>query len=176
MKFISYTLVGLFVWSQTATAEISLTSDSVVNGKINKIHACRKKAGKDKSIQISASNLPAGTKSVSIILDDPDAIKPAGKIWVHWNVFNVPVATSDFSLDIGTKPAGTIGKGHGGSGYKGMCPPDGKHTYRIAIYAQKEDVKAKASGFSAVKYTLERFEKDFSSSIIEKAHIEGTFR
>lgn len=176
MKFISYTLVGLFVWSQTATAEINLTSDSIINGKINKIHACRKKGGKDKSIQISASNLPAGTKSVSIILDDPDAIKPAGKIWVHWNVFNVPVATSDFSLDIGTKPAGTIGKGHGGSGYKGMCPPDGKHTYRIAIYAQKEDVKAKASGFSAVKYTLERFEKDFSTSIIEKAHIEGAFR
>ena len=51
---------------------------------------------------------------------------------------------------------GTIGKGHSGSGYKGMCPPDGKHTYRIAIYAQKEDVKAKASGFSAVKYTFRK--------------------
>ena len=64
--------------------------------------------------------------------------------------------------------------------YKGMknstSPPDGEHTYRIAIYAQKEDVKAKATGFSAVKYTLERFEKDFGSSIIEKSLIEGTFK
>ncbi|MEC8654503.1 MAG: YbhB/YbcL family Raf kinase inhibitor-like protein, partial [Pseudomonadota bacterium] len=116
------------------------------------------------------------TKSITIIVDDPDAIKPAGKVWVHWNVFNIPVTTSDFSLDVGTKPAGTIGKGHGGSGYKGMCPPDGEHTYRIAIYAQKEDVKAKATGFSAVKYKLERFEKDFGSSIIEKSLIEGTFK
>ena len=176
MKFVSLFFVGFLVWSQTANAEINLTSESVVDGKISKVHACRKKGGKDKSIQISASSLPAGTKSISIIVDDPDAIKPAGKVWVHWNVFNIPVTTSDFSLDVGTKPAGTIGKGHGGSGYKGMCPPDGKHTYRIAIYAQKEDVKAKATGFSAVKYTLERFEKDFGSSIIEKALIEGTFK
>ena len=115
-------------------------------------------------------------KSVSIILDDPDAIRPAGKIWVHWNVFNVPVTTSDFSLDIGAKPAGTIGKGHGGSGYKGMCPPDGQHTYRIAIYAQSNDVEAKVTGFNAVRYTMERFEKDFKKSIIEKVHIEGTFK
>jgi len=176
MKFISYILIGLFVWSQTATAEINLTSKSVVDGKINKIHACRKKGGKDKSIHISASNLPAGTKSVSIILDDPDAIKPAGKIWVHWNVFNIKVNGDSYSLSSGKKPSGTIGKGHGGSGYKGMCPPDGKHTYRIAIYAQKENVKAKASGFSAVKYTLERFEKDFSDSIIQKVMITGDFK
>ena len=176
MKFVSLFFIGFFLWSQTANAEINLTSESVVDGKISKIHACRQKGGKDKSIQISASNLPADTKSISIIVDDPDAIKPAGKVWVHWNVFNIPVTTSDFSLDVGTKPAGTIGKGHGGSGYKGMCPPDGKHTYRIAIYAQKEDVKAKATGFSAVKYTLEKFEKDFGSSIIEKALIEGTFK
>ena len=119
------------MWSQETNAEINLTSESVVDGKISKIHACRQKGGKDKSIQISASNLPADTKIIESLpnfsyfhnssifdtlsklkrcaLDDPDAIKPAGKVWVHWNVFNIPVTTSDFSLDVGTKPAGTIG-------------------------------------------------------------------
>ena len=90
--------------------------------------------------------------------------------------FNIPVSGESFSLPSGKKPKGTIGKGHSGSGYSGMCPPDGKHTYRIAIYAQKEDVKAKTSGFSAVKYTLERFEKDFSGSIIEKINVTGDFK
>ena len=79
MKFVLFFFVGLMVWSKSANAEINLTSESVVDGKIGKIHACRQKGGKDKSIQISALNLPADTKSISIILDDPDAIKPAGK-------------------------------------------------------------------------------------------------
>ena len=122
----------------TGVNEINLTSESVVGGKIDKIHACRQKGGKDKSIQISASNLPADTKSVSIILDDPDAIKPAGKVWVHWNVFNIPVNTSEFTLDVGTKPAGTIGKGHGGSGYKGMCPlMESIHTELLSMPRKK---------------------------------------
>ena len=151
MKFVSLFFVGFLVWSQTANAEINLTSESVVDGKKSKIHACRQKGGKDKVFKFLHRSACRYEKYFHNV-DDPDAIKPAGKVWVHWNVFNIPVTTGDFSLDVGTKPAGTIGKGHGGSGYKGMCPPDGKHTYRIAIYAQKEDVKAKATGFNAVKY------------------------
>ena len=48
MKFVSLFFVGFFLWSQTANAEINLTSESVVDGKISKIHACRQKGGKDK--------------------------------------------------------------------------------------------------------------------------------
>ena len=69
MKFISLFFAGFLVWSQTANAEINLTSKSVVDGKISKIHACKQKGGKDKSIEISASNLPADTKSISIIFE-----------------------------------------------------------------------------------------------------------
>ena len=176
MNIILSTFFSFLITTQFAFAEMKLTSEGIVNGKINKIHACSKKGGKNVSPQLSLSGIPTGTKSVSIIMDDPDAIKPAGKIWVHWNVFNIKVNGENFSLSSGKKPDGTVGKGHKGSGYNGMCPPDGKHTYRIAIYAQKDNVKAKASGFSAVKYTLERFEKDFSKSIIEKVMITGDFK
>ena len=175
-KFMIFSFFAYIISTQSSFAEMKLSSESIVDGKIQKEHACRKKGGKDKSPHLSLSGIPNGTKSITIIMDDPDAMKPAGKIWVHWNVFNIPVSGESFSLPSGKKPEGTIGKGHKGSGYKGMCPPDGKHTYRIAIYAQKEDVKAKASGFSAVKYTLERFEKDFSGSIIEKINITGDFK
>ena len=175
-KVIILTFFSFILSSQFAFAEMKLISEGISNGKINKLHACSRKGGKDVSPQLALSGIPNGTKSISIIMDDPDAVKPAGKIWVHWNVFNIKVNGESYSLSTGKKPSGTIGKGHGGSGYKGMCPPDGKHTYRIAIYAQKENVKAKASGFSAVKYTLERFEKDFSDSIIQKVMITGDFK
>ena len=179
MKYFKFIICSFFAYiisTHSSFAEMKLLSDSIVDGKINKIHACSKKGGKNKSPHLSLSGIPNGTNSITIIMDDPDAMKPAGKIWVHWNVFNIPVSSESFALPSGKKPKGTIGKGHSGSGYSGMCPPDGKHTYRIAIYAQKEDVKAKASGFSAVKYTLERFEKDFSSSIIEKIIVTGDFK
>ena len=176
MRLLAYVITLVFLLTGHSFAQIEVRSSDVVDGKIVKESACRKKGGKDKSPQISITNIPSGTKSISIIMDDPDAIKPAGKIWVHWNVFNIPVDGNTFILDRGAKPAGIIGKGHSGSGYKGMCPPDGKHEYRIAVYAQKEDVKAKATGFSAVKYTLERFEKDFGPAIIQKSVLTGTFK
>ena len=58
--------------------------------------------------------IPEGTKSLSIIMDDPDAVPVGGKIFVHWNVFNIPVNGTTYSLDLGAKPIGTIGKGHRG--------------------------------------------------------------
>ena len=176
MRLFTYFIVLVFVLTGHSFAQIAVNSTDVVDGKIFKESACRKKGGNDKSPQISITNIPSGAKSISIIMDDPDAMKPAGKIWVHWNVFNIPVDSETLVLDRGAKPAGIIGKGHSGGGYKGMCPPDGKHEYRIAVYAQKEDVKAKATGFSTVKYTLERFEKDFGSAIIQKSVLAGTFQ
>ena len=176
MKLFLCLVALVFLWTGNSFAQIVINSSDVIDGKIVKESACRKKGGKDKSPQISVKNIPNGTKSISIIMDDPDAIKPAGKIWVHWNVFNIPVDGDTFALDRGAKPAGVVGKGHSGSGYKGMCPPDGKHKYRIAVFAQNKDVKAKATGFSAVKYTLERFEKDFASAIIQKSILFGTFK
>ena len=173
--FLYITLLPIVSISNSAFANMSATSESIVNGKIKLENACTKKGGKNLSPQINVVGIPEGTKSLSIIMDDPDAVPVGGIIFVHWNVFNIPVNGTTYSLDLGAKPKGTIGKGHRGKGYSGMCPPDKEHTYRIAIYAQKGNVKAKASGYNAVKYTLEKFEKNFSSSVIEKTVINGDF-
>ena len=164
--------IALIFSTQNSFGEMALSSNSILEGKIIIESACKNKGGRDVSPQLSLTGIPEGAKSISIIMDDPDAIKPAKKIWVHWNVFNISVSGSDYILSAGEKPNGLIAKGHGGIGYKGMCPPDGKHTYRIAIYAQKEDVNAKKSG----KYTLERFEKKFGNLIIDKISITGDFK
>ena len=38
---------------------------------------------------LTISGIPEGTKSLTLIMDDPDAMEPAGKVWVHWVVWNI---------------------------------------------------------------------------------------
>jgi len=83
------------------------------------------------------SGLPATTKSIALIVDDPDA--PA-KTWVHWVAFDIP--NSARSLPEAVKPSETIPGGgkqgkndFGRLGYGGPCPPSGTHRYFFKIYA-----------------------------------------
>ena len=170
-------LISTFaIFISPAKAEMTLSSSSISSGKIDKAHACQNHGGNNKSIPIDIKGIPAGTSHLAIIMDDPDAQSVAGYTWVHWNVFNINVSSDVFSLATGQKPAGDIGKNDGSSrGYGGMCPPNGKHTYRVAVFALKEKVDVKISGFSAKTYTIEAFEKKFKNSIIEKTVLNGDF-
>ena len=59
------------------------------NAGIPKIYTCQ---GKDISPALSWSGLPAGTQSLALIVDDPDAPDPAAPkmTWVHWVLYNIP--------------------------------------------------------------------------------------
>ena len=46
------------------------------------------------SPHLKFNNIPENTESLALIMDDPDAIKPAGKVWDHWIVFNIPASTT----------------------------------------------------------------------------------
>ena len=163
-------------FGQMVLADMSVNSSSFVNDMIAKVHACNKMGGKNQSPPVSITGLPDGSSHIAIIMDDPDAKPVAGKTWVHWNVFNIEVEGNNYSIDAAKKPEGLIGKNSGGSGYGGMCPPNGKHTYRLAAFALKEAVKVKASGWGGKAYTIEKFEKDFKASILAKAVITGDFK
>lgn len=85
--------------------------------------------------------VPEGTESVALIVDDPDAPDPAAPkmTWVHWVLYNIPAATS--GLPEGTTsddlPAGTL-EGLNDwkeTGYRGPCPPIGRHRYFFKLYA-----------------------------------------
>lgn len=167
------TFVG---FSQLALADMAIESASFVDGKIAKVHACTKMGGKNQSPPLSISGLPSDATHIAIIMDDPDAKSVAGKTWVHWNVFNIKAEGDGYSIAAAKKPNGLIGKNSGGSGYGGMCPPNGKHTYRLATFALNEEVKVKASGWSGKAYTIDKFEKDFKGSILAKAMITGDFK
>jgi len=106
----------------------------VENSAIPKKHTCD---GPDVSPALEWSGAPAGTKSLALIADDPDA--PLGT-WTHWIAWNIP---PDNSLREGVQKTETLADGtrQGKNdfrriGYGGPCPPPGKpHRYFFKLYA-----------------------------------------
>jgi hypothetical protein len=83
------------------------------------------------------SGAPKETKSVALIIDDPDA--PRG-IFTHWVIFNIPASDNSLSENIpasGVLPNGATQGSNGGGriGYTSPCPPSGTHHYVFHLYA-----------------------------------------
>ncbi|MBI1934862.1 YbhB/YbcL family Raf kinase inhibitor-like protein [Candidatus Woesearchaeota archaeon] len=98
------------------------------NGSIPSEFTCD---GSDLSPPLDISDVPANSKSLVLISDDPDA--PAGT-WDHWVVFNIPPSTNRILK--GNEPKGIPGKNSWGrAGYGGPCPPSGTHRYFFRLYA-----------------------------------------
>jgi hypothetical protein len=155
-----------------AEARMELSSSSIVGGQIARPHACRGKGGSDQPLQLTIRGIPADAKFVSIVADDPDAMKPAGKVWVHWNVFNVPVHGGELAIAAGQQLAGEAGHTSGGGrGYEGMCPPDGVHTYRFAVFATRDKLQVDAGK----PWTIDAFERQYASQFAGNAMITGRF-
>jgi Raf kinase inhibitor-like YbhB/YbcL family protein len=86
--------------------------------------------GEDVNPPLQIDGIPAGTSSLAIIMEDPDA--PNGT-FDHWLVWNIPPATNIIG---GDSVPGICGKnGSGDTGYYGPCPPSGVHRYYFYVYA-----------------------------------------
>lgn len=87
------------------------------------------------------TDVPPGTKSLALIIDDPDAPDPGAPkmTWVHWVVYNIPPDTHGLPETMsaeGLPPGALQGLNdwqH--AGYQGPCPPIGKHRYFFKLYA-----------------------------------------
>jgi Raf kinase inhibitor-like YbhB/YbcL family protein len=91
--------------------------------------------GEGKSPPLAWANLPQGTQSVALLVDDPDA--PHGT-FTHWVYFNIPTATSVLAEDAATNipVLGVQGKNSKGEkGWAPPCPPSGTHHYHFKVYA-----------------------------------------
>ena len=118
---------------------LTLTSKSFLhNAEIPPNYTCD---GKDISPELSWTKIPDGTRSLVLIVDDPDAPDPAEPkmTWVHWILYNIPADTNGLSEDVQTKefPPGTL-QGINDwqrTGYGGPCPPIGNHRYFHKLYA-----------------------------------------
>jgi Raf kinase inhibitor-like YbhB/YbcL family protein len=86
--------------------------------------------GDDVNPPLTIDGVPEGTKSLLLIVDDPDA--PSG-IWNHWLVWNIPPETRKIEENTapGTEGMSTSRK----HDYGGPCPPYGTHRYFFKVYA-----------------------------------------
>ncbi|WP_428326152.1 YbhB/YbcL family Raf kinase inhibitor-like protein [Nitrosopumilus sp.] len=81
------------------------------------------------------SDVPESTKSLALIMDDPDAMGAVGKVWVHWVLWNISKDVE--KIDENSIPENSI-EGEtdfGEIGYGGPAPPDKEHTYIFKLYA-----------------------------------------
>lgn len=118
------------------SSKLILSSSAFESGStIPKKYTCD---GDDVSPELSWGEVPDGTDTFALIVDDPDA---PGKVFTHWVLFNLPASTTGLeegitAVDILKKGASQGKNDLGQAGYTGPCPPPGKpHRYRFHIYA-----------------------------------------
>ena len=118
---------------------MELTSSAFVqHGEIPPRYTCD---GEDLSPPLSWSDLPPGTKSLALIVDDPDAPDPKAPkmVYVHWVLYNIPPDAAGLAEAVRASglPRGTREgvNDWGRTGYGGPCPPIGTHRYFHKLYA-----------------------------------------
>jgi Raf kinase inhibitor-like YbhB/YbcL family protein len=132
--------------------------------------------GANVSPPLAWSGAPDRTRSLALIMDDPDAPDPAAPkmTWVHWVLYNIPPGADRLPEAVAPKalPKGTL-QGLNDwkqTGYGGPCPPIGRHRYFHKLYAL--DIVFEDLGTPA-KATLE---KAMKGHILAEAELIGTYR
>ena len=98
-------------------------------------------SGEDVSVPLAWEGVPGGTRSLALIVDDPDAPDPDAPkmVWVHWVLYNIPTDIDGLPENITTEtlpPGASEGINDWQRvGYGGPCPPIGRHRYFHKLYA-----------------------------------------
>ncbi|MDA8157267.1 MAG: YbhB/YbcL family Raf kinase inhibitor-like protein [Actinomycetota bacterium] len=155
--------------AETATAATTKTAFSISSpsfkdrGDIPGKYTCK---GEDVSPPLVIRNVPERTKSLALIVDDPDA--PA-QVWTHWLVWNIRPDTD--KIESGDAPSGAIVgiNDFRRNDYGGPCPPSGTHRYFFKLYALDKMLDLKTGA------TKEELESAMRGHIIQSTHIVGLF-
>ena len=128
--------------------------------------------GDDISPEFSWKDAPKETKSFVLILHDPDAPRRNG--FTHWVVYNIPAEVSRITENVPQEATisgiGSQAKNDAGQiGYKGPCPPSGKHRYIARLYALSAQLPVKpGAAYTDVITAMEKL-------VIEEAELLGTY-
>ncbi len=125
--------------------------------------------GQDISPDLAWKNIPEGTQSLALIMDDPDA---PGGTWVHWVVVDMPADLTGLPEDVGVKPGGGIDGNNSWrrTGYGGPCPPRGTHRYFFKLYALDSFLELDPG------VTRYQVEKAMEGHILGMGQLMGTYR
>lgn len=161
IKFNKLLLAFLFFSTLASAENFTLKSPDFLNNQM--IPAKFTCNGQNISPALSWENIPPDTKSLILIMDDPDA--PNGT-WTHW-ILNIP--PKENHLDVNNKKF-TFGlNSWQKKAYGGPCPPSGIHHYIFTLYAL--DKKYVATDI----LTNKKFSDEMKNVIIEKATLVGIY-
>jgi Raf kinase inhibitor-like YbhB/YbcL family protein len=142
LRLLSLLAALLATAAPSATKEVAsmtLTSPAFsANGSIPSRHTCD---GDDVSPALHWGGVPSGTKALALIVADPDAPDPkAPKMtWVHWVIYDLPPDLTGLTEGVSPAalPRGTREGNNdwGKTGWRGPCPPVGRHRYVHTLYA-----------------------------------------
>ena len=131
--------------------------------------------GADSSPPLEWSGAPDGTRSLALIVDDPDAPDPAKpqRVYVHWLVYDIPVSAQRFSENAakGGLPPGAMqgSNDFGKQTYGGPCPPIGRHRYFFKLYALDTELKGLKNPTKA------QLEKAMQGHVLDNTQLIGTY-
>ncbi|MFT4892870.1 MAG: Raf kinase inhibitor-like YbhB/YbcL family protein [Candidatus Nanohaloarchaea archaeon] len=116
---------------------------------------------------LEISSVPDGAESLVLLMDDPDAREPAGKIWDHWTAWNIDPSKTEIGEgeSIGVEGITDFGS----QGYGGPNPPDGTHTYRFRVYALDTELELDSDSTKADVIA------EMEGHVLEKAQLEGKY-
>ena len=132
-------------------------------------------SGEDISVPLNWEGVPEATRSLVLIVDDPDAPDPQAPkmVWVHWVLYNIPPDTNHLveNITAANLPEGAIqgiNDWHRRD-YGGPCPPIGRHRYFHKLYALDTVLDELSEPTKAA------VEAAMQGHIIAEAELIGTF-
>ena len=151
---------------------LALSSSSFADqGEIPTRFTCE---GDDVSPALAWSGVPAGTKSLALIVDDPDAPDPrAPKMtWVHWVVYDLPPSATSLPEAARALPSGARDglNDWKRTGYGGPCPPIGRHRYFHKLYALDTVLPDLGAATKA------QVEEAMKGHVLDRAELVGTYQ
>jgi hypothetical protein len=153
--------------------EMALTVSSSAFKEGDRIPAKYTCQGQDVSPPLAWGEPPAGTQSVALIVDDPDA---PGGVFTHWVLFNIPPDSRELPeavpIQAGLARGALQGKtDFGRIGYGGPCPPPGRpHRYQFTLYALDQPLGLE--GGASKKQLLSAME----GHILAQGQLTGTYQ
>ena len=113
---------------------------------------------------LDIENIPAGAKSLALIVDDPDA--PSGD-FVHWVVYDIPVVNK---IEENSVPGKEGINTTGGKEYVPPAPPFGTHRYVFKIYALDEKLALEGN------INKKALEKTMQAHMLDKVELIGLYK
>jgi len=128
--------------------------------------------GQNISPRLEWTEQPQLTRTLALIMDDPDATSGT---WVHWVIFNIPSTSNSleesFPKELEFQNGTRQGVNSSGLiGYTGPCPPSGTHRYIFKLYALERVLDLEAGS------TKDDLLKAMQNHILEETHLIGLYQ